>query len=343
MPVVHKYHVTPNLVNQALQDPQTHPNPHRDLLRPLSAQATTLRRQFKDRRQAGIDHRLNHCAFEDDNNLHSIHRAIEEMSFPPTRTTLLRCWNDHILSSSEDVTLTIPGNVGGRVAPASLYGTDLSLLSGIPINHARNGDIYSIYYCFILAGFNMVQEANRQLSPELNYVKADYLMPCFPFHHYVPNNNCASLSSARCGGSSKNVLTITYRTFLTLIHFLIRRDYPSFWHTICIDISDRIHASRYNRNNSLNSVLRSRRMRMSEDDEENMVRNSQLIVDYLDKEDHGMFISKNELINLIASNQIPKEILEIILETLQKNTVAPATNIELNKYRNVEYNMSQIF
>ena len=71
---------------------------------------------------------------------------------------------------------------------------------------------------------------------------------------------------------------------------------------------------------------------MTERQEGEMINNCRLMRDYLTKENHGSFISKNQLTELIRNNSIPKDILQAILGIARENSliVTPAEEIPIN-------------
>jgi len=166
----------------------------------------------------------------------------------------------------------------------------------------------------------------------------DYIIPIFDPNVIVPTNtNYAELKHVWCAGERKNILDMTYFTFLTLCDDINHGEWGSFFRKLyqtsetIVSGYRRRHASR--RSPSLSSMLRNNSSGlMTERQEGEMINNCRLMRDYLTKENHGSFISKNQLTELIRNNSIPKDILQAILDIVQENSLiaVPAKEIPIN-------------
>ncbi len=280
----------------------------------ISSQINVLRRRFRYNHQR----QFSNICFEND-VLTNMHNEIDLIDFPPIRSVFLRCWENHIFSGpSGQIQFPISRNLSGSGIGYNLNvlnSFNFSNYNSIPLNHRPLENIYNIYYCYILAGFNLIGAIRQSYDCTELLFKADYMLPINRIENFYKINR------TQCGGTSQNILTISYISFLKLLHHLQTDDISSFWRLLDF-IYDNINRNNFRVTISESDwlIFNSEQNREEERQEDESVNNSELIKDYLSKEDHGPFMSKNQLIELITFNAITKKNLKLILKIIQENS-----------------------
>ena len=304
----------------------------------LSRQINSLRRKFKDRREIIESNR--HISFADP-QIQSIHERIGNKAFPPIRSNFLRCWNSKILTNVRPLVIRHDYNFGIELF-RNLMLDRYSLLPADP------DKFFETCYCYILAGLNIIQCTRRRFINHASddVPNVDYIIPMFdPYVITYTNNNYAVLKCVWCAGERKNVLDMTYNTFLNLCNDINSGNWDRFFGKLYLTNENIITRYVIDRAPSLSSMLRNNSSGlMTERQEREMINNCYLMRDYLTKENHGSFISKNQLTELIRNNSIPKDILQAILDVARENSLiaVPVKEILINNKITEELELEEL-